>query len=353
MSTSLKDFSQISKALTELCFDINILYVERDSHIKDEVTRSLKRYFRDFDFVSTGDEALFKLTSRRYDILVINLKTLKIDACEFIVKIRKLNRRQRIIVTAAQCTFQETFDLINMGINGYILKPFPMRSLLSQLSRVSKQTYEDKMLLQYVDELEHEASELRKNQKPTKQVAPVVTIEEKIIANDLFFDDDVFFDMDDGNVDLEHLHVSDDNKITASELFEQGWFDPYAAEDIIDSSKALIEILDVYEFLSSEYLDEVIKRIQIFSTNLITSAEFGNLAGTLIEFNLALQKLSAKFDSNDESNALFKQFIDAVIADLISWTNEVLINKSANDVHYLDASLLSSIIMINSMIENK
>ncbi len=353
MITSLKDSSQISKALSELCFDINILYVETDPHFKDEVTQSLKRYFKDLVFVSHGEEALQKLASRRYDILVINLKTLKIDACAFIASVRKLNRRQRIVVTSAQYTSQETFDLINIGINGYILKPFPLQSLLFQLSRVSKQTYEDKMLLQYVDELENEALELRKNQKTTKQIAQVVTIEEKIIANDLFFDDDVFFDMDDTRVDLEHLHVSDANKITASELFNQGWFDPYAAEDIIDSSKALTEILDVYEFLSSAYLGEVIKRMQIFSTNLITSAEFNNLAGTLIEFNLSLQKLSTKFNACDEGNVLFKQFIDAVITDLISWTNEVLINKSANDVHYLDASLLSSIIMIHSMIEKK
>jgi len=353
MPKLLKEFSQISKALTELCFDVSILYVETDSHFMDEITHSLKHYFKDLDFVSNGESALQKLASRRYDILVINLKILRIDACEFIKKARKLNRRQKIIITAAHYTSQETFDLINMGINGYILKPFPLQSLLFQLSRVSKQTYEERMLLLYVEELENEAVELRKNQKAIRHVAPVVAIEEKVIANDLFFDEDVFFDMDDASVDLEHLHVSDENKITASELFNQKWFDPYAAEDIIDSSKVLTEILDMYEFISNEYLDEVIKRIQIFSTNLITSAEFANLAGTLIEFNISLKKLSAKFDATCADNGLFKQFIDAIITDLISWTHEVLINKSANDVHYLDASLLSSIIMINSMIEEK
>lgn len=123
--------------------------------------------------------------------------------------------------------------------------------------------------------------------------------------------------------DLENILV---NLETNAVEFERNM----TKDTIIDMTNSLKEfILVVDELLEFEHLAYALQTLNDFLINL--------------DLENSEEKDSKKFST------LFIHFID----DLAEWRKNIFILKEANDVHYLDSSLLSSCLQIQSIFEKK
>lgn len=161
-----------------------------------------------------------------------------------------------------------------------------------------------------------------------------------------------FFDYDSEviSADLSKMHYKDEEKITASDFHDEGSMDEYDIHDILECSDALQEaITDTYSEHNQDYFQNVNSRVQSYATILEKNLEFRDIG-------YSLSKLSALLSEHGESLAYHSKkpalliLLNAIVEDLIAWTVTVLREKTAIDIHYLDASLLSSILQFEMML---
>lgn len=146
---------------------------------------------------------------------------------------------------------------------------------------------------------------------------------------------------------IQNMHYKDEEKISAEEFMKQEEFD----EDLIVDIKDLLEDYDnmkyKYNNVSYEFINSVKEVLSKFSALFILSGEFKDLARVIEGFLSLLNELDIQTLSDAQKNFL-KMFIDAFMGDLNKWYEEVILYKSAIDIHYLDASIMSSIQQIEA-----
>ena len=173
--------------------------------------------------------------------------------------------------------------------------------------------------------------------------------ENKELANN----EDDFFDFDSEEIEesINNMHYNDDEKINAAEFMQKYGID----EDVVlDIQTYLNEYNDIILFhlnLDEEYLNKVIKILQKFIYLLKISVEFKDLAKGLEKLEELL--LQVDLDNlSDDYKKLLKTMIESVFNDIKKWVDEILINQTAQDIHYLDASLLANITQIEMILRD-
>jgi hypothetical protein len=166
------------------------------------------------------------------------------------------------------------------------------------------------------------------------------------------FDD--FFEIDSEKVDenINSMHYSDERKISAKEFMEEGLIDEEFISEIMETITYLDELL--YQFEDIE-IDET------FIEKLVSLDSFIKIFEFSIEFRdigYALENLKEKLilldinSLNKTQKEILKNFIITIIEDLKKWVDEVVINQTAQDIHYLDASLLANIAQLDIMLDS-
>jgi hypothetical protein len=167
-----------------------------------------------------------------------------------------------------------------------------------------------------------------------------------------FFDD--FFEIDGEEVDenINSMHYSDERKISAKEFIEEGLIDEEFILEITETISYLDELL--YQFEDIEIDENFIEKlvslgsfIKIFEF----SVEFRDIGYGLESLKEELILLDIN-SLNKTQKEILKNFIVTIIEDLKKWVDEVIINQTAQDIHYLDASLLANIAQLDIMLDS-
>jgi hypothetical protein len=161
-----------------------------------------------------------------------------------------------------------------------------------------------------------------------------------------------FFDYDSEviSADLSKMHYTDEQKITAQAFHDEGSMDELDIQDIIECSQALQEaISDTFEGHNQSYFDTVNERLQSYAFILEKNLEFRDIGYSLSKLSALLVDNANALLAHEKQPSLLV-ILNAIVEDLISWTVSVLREKTAIDIHYLDASLLSSILQFEMML---
>ena len=102
---------------------LNILIVEDDKELNESLKDLLETFFKAVDVSKDGLEALNKYKMNRYDIVLTDINMPKMNGIKLAKEIRILNYEQCILVLSAYID-DFVIDLIDIGIQGLILKPF-------------------------------------------------------------------------------------------------------------------------------------------------------------------------------------------------------------------------------------
>lgn len=117
------------RTLYQMTKNLNILYIEDDTSFLKETTEVFQELFNTVDTACNGEEGLnqyllfFENYSKHYDMVVTDINMPKMDGIELIKKIYEINHKQIIIVISAHNEPQYLLELVNMGIEQFLLKP--------------------------------------------------------------------------------------------------------------------------------------------------------------------------------------------------------------------------------------
>jgi len=180
-----------------------------------------------------------------------------------------------------------------------------------------------------------------KNSYPFYSYLRLLLKSNKDIEKDKFIEFDTEFNDD----NIEKMHYEEHQKISAKEFMEYNEIEEEMLEEID-------ELLDEFYAIEENELDEYfiekfLKIIQDFIHIFNLSIEFKDIA-------YSLEKLyELLIDVNLGNKDILKSFLISIIDDLAKFKDEVFVNKSAVDIHYMDASLLANVAQLEIMLNQK
>lgn len=138
---------------------------------------------------------------------------------------------------------------------------------------------------------------------------------------------------------IDDMHIEEHEKISSEELFEK---EEISIEEIehLDELKHELESIEVIE------IDHFVAIIEEIAKELKFILEFKNL-------NYAFNNLAILLKSSSLEKEDILLILDELRKDIIDWIDVVFIKKTAQDVHYFDASFLSNITLIEAFFEEK
>jgi len=212
--------------------NLTILYVEDDTILLEETSENFENMFLKVDTALDGEEGFkkylqfFQTNLKHYDIVITDINMPKINGIELIKKIYNENENQSIIVISAHNEPQYLLDLVNLGIEQFLIKPHNYNTILDVLCKTA-----NKIL------------------KSSKTILNIRKIE---LENDFFWDskDNLLF-MNKENIKLTK------NEILLMQIFIKNRYKVSTLQDIFN-----LLWIDTPHLASSETLKSIISRLR-------------------------------------------------------------------------------------------
>lgn len=133
---------------------ITILYVEDDEVLMKLTKEVLLKFFNNVTSAKNGKEALSLYKKNDYDIILTDINMPVMNGIDLIKKIKKINSKQRFIVTSSHDDSEYLITLINLGVSNFILKPINTDKLLELIVSISEDVTNGKKIEEYKVHLE-------------------------------------------------------------------------------------------------------------------------------------------------------------------------------------------------------
>lgn len=162
------------KHLKEIARDISILYVEDDRELKENTVRLLSNFFSRIDTAENGLEGLGKYQDFNYDLVITDINMPLMNGVKMAREIKAINRKQLILVISAHDEATYLLELINLGVDSFVLKPVDVELLLDMLDKSVK-------LIKYARREEEYTRTLEATvEKRTEQLSQALVIVEEL-----------------------------------------------------------------------------------------------------------------------------------------------------------------------------
>jgi DNA-binding response OmpR family regulator len=123
-----------------------ILVVEDDVNINNMIYEALSKYDLTCIQAFSGTEAKFCMKNERYDLILLDLMLPGLNGDEFLKELRT-HSKVPVIIVSAKDELDSKVDLLMVGADDYITKPFEIKELVArvfvQLRRENNETLEE------------------------------------------------------------------------------------------------------------------------------------------------------------------------------------------------------------------
>ena len=116
--------------------NLNVLYVEDDKDTLIQTSKMLQNYFKNVDTANNGEEGFEKFYLNRYDIIFTDISMPHLNGLEMISKIKEENENIPIAIFSAYDDTQYFLKAIDIGVDGYLLKPYNISQLNSLIVKL-------------------------------------------------------------------------------------------------------------------------------------------------------------------------------------------------------------------------
>jgi len=127
--------------------NFNVLFVDDDRLIRKYAKKLFEKLFNKLDVAEDGKDAVKLLEKNSYDLVLTDLVMPNMDGFELIEYINQNVPNTYIVVTSAHFDSDTLLKTINLGVDGFLKKPFTLKDFLNVLKRVVQHK------LKYLDEL--------------------------------------------------------------------------------------------------------------------------------------------------------------------------------------------------------
>jgi len=113
-----------------------VLVVDDEASIRDLLSKTLALAEYDVDTASDGNAALDRMrTGGTYDLLIADLKMPGMDGLTLIRQAKRMNAELPVIIITGFSTESSAIDAVNLGVAGYLTKPFRVPQVLAAASK--------------------------------------------------------------------------------------------------------------------------------------------------------------------------------------------------------------------------
>lgn len=117
---------------------VKVLYVEDEGTIRESLAKLLRRYLPHLMLASNGQEGLTCFKKELPDIVLTDIRMPKLDGLEMSKEIKQIAPNTQIIVMTAFGDSEYLLKAIEIGLNGYLIKPINKDSLLKLLNDAAR-----------------------------------------------------------------------------------------------------------------------------------------------------------------------------------------------------------------------
>ncbi len=112
---------------------MNILVIEDDKRILKFIKRGFEENGFNVDISTNGNEGLYKLQTKNYDVAVIDIMLPGLDGLSILKEIRKVSISTPALILSAKQTVDDRVEGFRAGGDDYLVKPFAFAELLERI----------------------------------------------------------------------------------------------------------------------------------------------------------------------------------------------------------------------------
>jgi two-component system OmpR family response regulator len=129
----------LSRSLQETSpMSMKLLLVEDDPLLGKSLHRGLSDAGHECDWTTSGREAIRRVTSTRYDVVVLDLMLPDISGLDVLRGMRDERNETPVLVLTALGSVDERVSGLNAGADDYLVKPFAFAELAARLEALSR-----------------------------------------------------------------------------------------------------------------------------------------------------------------------------------------------------------------------
>lgn len=112
-----------------------VLVVDDEASIRDLLSKTLALAEYEVDTAPDGTAALDRLRSVNYDLLIADLKMPGMDGLTLIRQAKRMKADLPVIIITGFSTESSAIEAVNLGVAGYLTKPFRVPQVLAAASK--------------------------------------------------------------------------------------------------------------------------------------------------------------------------------------------------------------------------
>ena len=112
-----------------------VLVVDDESSIRDLLSKTLALAEYEVDTAADGTTALDRMRSFNYDLLIADLRMPGMDGLTLIRQAKRIKADLPIIIITGFSTESSAIEAVNLGVAGYLTKPFRVPQVLAAASK--------------------------------------------------------------------------------------------------------------------------------------------------------------------------------------------------------------------------
>jgi excisionase family DNA binding protein len=112
-----------------------VLVVDDEASIRDLLAKTLALAEYDVETAPDGHAAIERMRVGSYDLLIADLKMPGVDGLTLIREAKRLKADMPVIIITGYSTESSAIDAVNLGVAGYLTKPFRVPQVLSAAAR--------------------------------------------------------------------------------------------------------------------------------------------------------------------------------------------------------------------------
>jgi DNA-binding response OmpR family regulator len=112
---------------------LRILVVEDEQKVANAIREGLEDEHFDVVLAPTGEDAFFRVTTEKFDVIVLDLMLPGRDGLQILTTIRKRGLETPVLLLTARDSLKDRVAGLNSGADDYLVKPFAFEELVARI----------------------------------------------------------------------------------------------------------------------------------------------------------------------------------------------------------------------------
>jgi two-component system, OmpR family, copper resistance phosphate regulon response regulator CusR len=131
----------------------SIIIVEDDDKVREGLSQALEREGYQVTSCNNGEDGFFRITTERFDLLLLDLNLPGRDGLEILTALRKVNRELPVLILSARSDVDDRVKGLKIGADDYVGKPFDIGEVLARTQAILRRGRTDTVLRLTVKDL--------------------------------------------------------------------------------------------------------------------------------------------------------------------------------------------------------